>query len=347
MSGTSAGKNVIVQGRLLSVWGGNLWKGSAKTDDRTKQPVIDPKTQQPIMEYGFILAFPKHLLTQENMVEGKPAHFYAAAFQEAQSIYPHGVPKEFAWKWRDGDSPEVDKKGFPYNQRTGYAGHWILTCSTRIPFPVFKYEGAYIQINDGVNAGDYVTVQLSIKAHAAASTTSKPGMYLNPTMLLLSQKGDPIVTASKDPSSGFGDAPPMAASWMVPASTQAPSNFGQFADTQTAQQQMAAPFGSAPGVPQMPQAPVAPAAPHYGTLPQAHQPAAPQFAPHGVPGVPVPGVPVTPMAPAAPQPQGYPGMVPGQAPGVPAAAPGYAPGYSAAGGPGVPMMPGMPGHYPR
>lgn len=322
---TSSGKTVTVQGRLVSVFGGSLWKGSPKVDDRTKQPVFD-KAGQPVIDYGFRLAIPKHLMTQENFADGKPFHFYGAAYNEAFSLYANGVPEDFAWKWTDGDSPKVDKKGLPYNKREGWAGHWILSCSTRIPFPVFKFENnSYIQISEGVNNGDYVTVQLAVKAHLPQSNTSKPGMYFNPTMLLLSMKGEPIVGASRDPAAGFGSVAPQTASWMVPASTpQAPAGFGQFANGMAPQQ---APM--IPGMPQQQQAPPmpqAPAAPHYGTLPQAHQPAPAQQA----------YMPPMPQQPA----QGY---APPQAPMMPQQH--QAPPMPQA--PAAPMMPGMPYPYPQ
>ena len=305
---TSAGKTVTVQGRLVAVIGGNLWKGIAKVDERTKMPVMD-KTGNQIVDYVFKLAIPKSLMTQENMADGKPFHFYAAAYNEAFSLYANGVPEDFAWKWMDGDSTKVDKKGIPYNKREGYPGHWILTCSTRIPFPIFKYENSsYVQISEGVNNGDYVTVQLNVKAHLPQSNTSKPGMYFNPVMMLLSQKGEPIMAATRDPAATFGNVAPQAASWMIPASTpQAPTNFGQFANGFAPQQQQQAPM--IPGMPQVPpqqpmapQMPQAPVAPHYGTLPQVHQPQVPQMPPQQPMAPQVPQMPGAPMPPGMPYP---------------------------------------------
>ena len=172
----------------------------------------------------------------------------------------------------------------------------VLSCITRIPMKVFSYNGAYKEISEGVNAGDYVQVNVNIKAHTAEGT-SKAGMYYNPSLVLLVQKGDPVVSAVKNPESAFGQMAPVAAPWMIPASTPAaPENFGQFAAGQQSQQQAAQGFPM-----QQPQAPAAPVAPHYGVLPQVHQPqapAAPQqaMAPQGFPMQ--QAAPAAPVAPA-------------------------------------------------
>ena len=294
---TSKGTNVIVQGRLLSIWGNDLWKGQVKTDDRTKQPVLD-NSGQPINEWGFLISIPKSICTQDQMVDGGAAHFLKAMNDEAMSIYPNGMPPNFAWKMRDGDTA-VDNNGQPYSNREGYKGCYVLTCNTRYAVPVFKHhQGAYVQISEGVNAGDYVNVQLSIKAHPAAGN-SKPGLYLGPTMVLLVQKGEPIVTAMRDPNLTFGAQAPQAASWMVPASTpQAPASFNQFAQQQAPQGPMTGTMSGGMPMMQQQQAPQAPVTPHYGTLPQTHQPQMQQQAPQGMPMTQQQQAPQMPAAPA-------------------------------------------------
>ena len=275
---SSQGTSANIQGRLLWVLGNSLWKGNPKVDDRNKQPVIDQKTGLQVIEYGFGLAIPKSTLTQDQIRIGGTGEWYAKAMAEIQSIYPNGMPKDFAYKWKDGDT-DVDNDGELYSKREGYAGCMVLSCITRIPVKVFSYNGAYKEISEGVNAGDYVQVNVNIKAHTAEGT-SKAGMYYNPSLVLLVQKGNPIVSAVKNPESAFGQMAPVAAPWMIPATTQAaPENFGQFAAAQ---------------------APAAPVAPHYGVLPQVHQPQAPAapVAP-AMPG----GFPMAPQAPVAPAPQ--------------------------------------------
>lgn len=323
----SNGRNVIAQGRLVWILGDSLWTGKAKVDDRTNQPVIDSKTGKQVIEYGFGLAIPKSILTNENMGVGGPAEIWAAMHQEALSLYPSGqLPPGFAMKFKDGDTA-VDQNGVPYSQRDGYAGHIVLTCVTRIPLQVFKHQGAYIQITEGVKCGDYVTVQLAIKAHTAEGQ-SKPGLYVNPSMVLFTMAGEPIIGASKNPETLFGANAPVTASWMVPQTTpQVPANFGNMA---AAAQAPAVPqFPGVPGMqapPQMQQPPVQQTQPHYGVLPQVHQPQAQVqqaagFPVGNFPPAPNAGTMGVPQAPAMPT---YPSNQAMGVPGVPTfPVPGY------------------------
>ncbi len=289
MSTESTGRNVMVTGRVVYVLG-NLFKGQPKVDQNTKQPVKNQAGEQ-VMEYGFGLAVPKASITE----------VWNAMHSEALSIYPQGLPPNFAMKYKDGDGP--DHNGVPFSKREGYAGCLVLNLSTRLPIKFFRFEnGANILINEGIKCGDYVNVQVSIKAHPAQGTW-KAGLYMNPNAVQLVGYGTEIVnTPSGDTI--FGAAPPP----MPVGATAMP----------TAPQpgQMLVP-------PTAPAMPPPQAAPHYAVVPPIHQPppGGQPLGNAGVPaspgaGYPAPGVAATPMAPyqagppsAATVPS-YPGMPP-------------------------------------
>jgi len=310
MTTQSNGNNLVVQGRIVWITGESLFEGKQKTDFNTNAPVFG-NDGNPVVEYGFGIAIPKiDPATGQNSAEY--VKVYQALHAEALTLYPGGqLPPGFAMKYKDGDS--VDHNGKSFSEREGYAGHIVLSCTTQIPIKFFKFEGGNnILVNDGIKNGDYVNVQLNIKAHPAKGQ-GKPGLYLNPSAVQLIQAGQEII---KTPSGDaiFGQAAPAYSGQVV-------------ADTAPTMPNVAhAP--AAPAMPgQAPAAPVAPVAPapHYDVLPAGHQPQAPV----------APAAPVMPgQAPAAP-------VMPGQAPAAPVmpVMPGQAPVAHA---PAAPVMPVMP-----
>lgn len=287
MSATQ-GRTLMVQGRIVWV-SGDLFRGRAKTDFNTRQPIIDPRTGTPSMEYGFGLAVPKSVLNQT--AQGQPGEIWAAIHEEAYSLYPsRQLPPSFAMKFKDGDG--IDDKGVSFAQREGYAGHLVFALTTQLPIKFFRFEnGQNILINEGIKCGDYVNVQLSVKAHPAKGQ-GKPGLYLNPNAVQFLGYGKEIINMPSGDQLFGTQAPavPQGAS-LTPI---APAGF----ITPTAAPQ---PMGQAYGQPQA--APTTSALPNYAVLPQAFQPAAPapQFAQSvaATPG----SMPTAPATFAAPQPQ--------------------------------------------
>ncbi|MFM6929440.1 MAG: hypothetical protein ACKOX6_13310 [Bdellovibrio sp.] len=329
MSATE-GKNVMVQGRIVWV-AGDLFKGKPKTDQNTRQPIIDQKTGLQKIEFGFGLAVPKSVLNQ--MGAGEPGEIWRVIHEEAQAMYQgRQVPPAFAWKYKDGDS--VDQNGVPFAQREGYAGCLVFACTTSIPIKFFKFDqqlNQNIQVNEGIKCGDYVNVQLSVKAHPAIGQ-GKPGLYLNPNAVQLIGYGKEIVNAPSGDQVFGTQAPPLP-----PGASATPvAPMGGF---------LTSPNGQAPqsfGPPPV-QAPAAPAAPNYGVLPPIHQPqnqqvpqapVAPQQFGMGMPGP--AGFPPPAVAPQAPQPMGYQQPV----------APQFHGTQPTPAGNGMPSFP-MPGHQYR
>lgn len=251
MSMNSKGQDKLVSGRIVWV-AGDLFTGNVVRDQITKQVKIDQTTGKPQVEYGFGLSIPKN----------EANDLIAAIQQEAMQLFQN-IPNGFAFKMIDGDS--IDSKGVPYSQREGYAGCYVFACkSAKIPPKFFIFEnGNNFQVNQGIKCGDYVRVQLGIKAHGAVGQ-GKPGMYLNPFAVQLSAIGKEIVnTPSGD--SIFGTSAPQA-----PAGYQAP-------------QAPAFPMQSQQT--QMPQQPVAPPQPNWNVVPngQPQQTQMPQQPNNGFP----------------------------------------------------------------
>jgi hypothetical protein len=290
MTTQNNGNSIMVQGRI--VWtSGNLFQGAHQKDDRTKQPLFN-QDGSPKIVYGFGLAIPK-IDPRTGQFTPEYVKIYQTMQAEALTLYPGGhIPQGFSMKYKDGDT-DIDQSGTPYSKREGYAGHIVVACTTQLPIKYFRFEGGNnILVNDGIKCGDYVNVQLNIKAHPAIGQ-GKPGLYVNPSAVQLIQPGKEIInTPSGDQL--FGTAAPTYAGTVEAPTAPPMPNMGAPAMPGTpAMPPMGAP--AAPTYPAQPAPAVAqPApAPHYGVLPPGHQPA---------PAQPAPAAPTYPAQP------GYPGM---------------------------------------
>jgi len=261
----------MVDGRI--VWTvGSLFEGRIKTIFGTQQPRLNQQGET-MKEYGFGLAVPKSVLNQVGA--GQPGEIWSAIHEEAFTLYPsRQIPPAFAMKYKDGDTG-IDDKGISLSQRKGYAGHLVFALTTSLPMKFFRWEnGAYVQISDGIKCGDYVRVQVSVKAHAA-SGQGKPGLYLNPNAVLFLGYGEEIVNAPSAENIFGNQAPP------VPAGASATPLAPQGMPAMPQMQQQT--YGAPPMQPQQVQ-------PNYGVLPPQHQPqqfqAAPSPQPTGMPPIP-------------------------------------------------------------
>ena len=272
----SNGNNVMVQGRLVWVTGPSMFEGKQKTDFNTNQPVFG-QDGSPVKEYGFGLAVPKvDPKTGQNTEEF--TKLWQALHQEAFTLFPNGkVPPNFSMKFKDGDG--IDHNGKSFADREGYAGHIVLACTTQIPIKFFRFEGGNnILVNDGIKCGDYVNVQLNIKAHPAKAQ-GKAGLYVNPSAVQLIQQGKEIInTPSGDQI--FGQAAPAYSGQVVADQAPAMPNMQGMPNTQQPPMQ---------GMPNMQaqqqqQAPMQ-AQPHYDVLPNNMQPQQQQPPMQGMPNM--------------------------------------------------------------
>lgn len=319
MSTTTAGRNIMVQGRIVWV-SGNLFTGRIKTVFGTNTPQKNDQGENK-MEYGFGLAIPK-----ANIQE-----IWNAMHEEAWLMYPsRQFPPTFAMKYKDGDT-SIDDDGKPYSLREGYPGCMVVSCTTSIPIKYFRLEnGQNYLVSDGIKCGDYVNVQLTIKAHGPIGQ-GKPGLYMNPNAVQFLGHGKEIINApSGDQIFGTNQLPLPPGASAVPIASNPNAMLVPPGGAQMPPP-MAPPQGQYPQ-----QSPVIPQqqqpAPHYGVIPQQHQPPpggqpmAPQMPGYPQQGAPMPQQPnYPPQQPAYPPPQqpqqGY-AQQPGQPGGMPAM-PGY------------------------
>jgi hypothetical protein len=242
------------------VWG-NPAKPRIKKDDKTKHPILRDGKQ--VEQWAFGVAFEKSVFNTQ---------IWPAMMAEAQTVYPQGFPPAFSWKFKDGDT--VDRAGKPYSAREGYAGCFVLGISTEaFAPPIYRYENnAYRQINpDEIKCGDYVALNLNIKANKPVDVSHTPGLYINPNGIELVGFGTEIVSAGADANEMFGAAGQRQAHALPPGASaapvsSAPANVGmpvQAANGMPAGMPTAAPVVHAapPVVPPAPVAPVAPPAP--------------------------------------------------------------------------------------
>lgn len=229
------GRDTFVRGRIVwtSAEKGDVFKGRPQTDKNTKAPRVDKNGKQ-IISYGFGLAVPKMLDGQPNQ---ELARFEAMMMDEARTIYPSGIPPKFTFKFKDGDT-DIDENGKPYRERDGYPGHKVFALTSMIPVKFFKFEtsiGKNVMIESGIKCGDYVNVQVNLRAHGPLNGGA-PGMYLNPNAAQLIGYGTLIEsrTYQVDGDSLFGAQAPgsfQGASQMPPAQPM-----GGFPDAQPMQQ---------------------------------------------------------------------------------------------------------------
>lgn len=247
-------------GRL--VWGNPFTARDVK-DGQGK--VVNGQDGKPLQEYSFGLSIPK----------SECAAIFAVMGAEAAAACPGGIPANFAWKYKDGDTN--DANGKPYSAREGYAMCAVFSFNTRFPVPVFQRQGSgLVQLTQGVKTGDFVRVAVTIDGHGAKPGVmgSKAGLYLNPTMVELVGYGEAILRGA-DPDDVF--ATPAA----LPAGASAtPVASGPMAAPQ-APQAAPQPPGFPPQAPAAaPTAPAAPPQPH-ATFPNGPQPGQPSAAPGG------------------------------------------------------------------
>lgn len=139
--------------------------------------------------------------------------FYAAIYKEAVESFPQLVQNgvithpSFSLKVMDGDG--MDSNGKPNSTKPGMAGHMILKLSTRF-VPGCFHEGKFgamdqIQEPDkAIKPGYFIRARLVVKGNDwKPGSNTKPGIYLNPSLISLVGYGPIIQSASADPNEAF------------------------------------------------------------------------------------------------------------------------------------------------
>jgi hypothetical protein len=139
---------------------------------------------------------------------------YNKIYNEAKISHPNlfdasgnCINPKFAFKIIDGDSQIPNEKGKKPCDREGFPGHWILNFSNGFaPKCYINENGAYAEIPDPsaiIKRGYYVQVYGTVKGNG---NTSKPGVYLNHSMILFCGHGEEIISGP-DVNAVFGTTP--------------------------------------------------------------------------------------------------------------------------------------------
>ncbi len=204
---------LLPMGRLVF---GNPLVFAQSTDYNTKRPKVAKDGVTPVMECTFGFAIPK---AGEQHWAQTP--WGALLYAEGSAAFPTMIARDdFAWKIIDGDSPKPNKAGTIINSKEGYAGHWVMTLSTRFgavrSFKVNQQFGTTdecIAVTD-IKTGDYGRLVLTCNNNKDATGNAQtPGLYLNPLAFCKDKDGVAIVGEGQqavDVNAAFGGVAPTA-----------------------------------------------------------------------------------------------------------------------------------------
>ena len=259
-----------------------------------------PNVGQPTRKWFFALAIPK-------TDPGWPA-FWAELSKEARAGFPtlfdaqgNCINPRFSWKLVDGDSQVPNENGKVPAQQEGFAGCWVVRFQSGFAPKCFDNSNA--PLPDGtIKRGSYIRVAASITSNGDAS---KPGLYVNPSLVQLCGYG-PEIVSGPDAGAAFAapvqlpagaSATPLAPSHAMPAPVQqGPAGYAPPPPPAAPVQQ-----GPAGYAPPPPPAPVQQGPAGYAPPPP---PAAPvQQGPAGYAPPPPPAAPAYGFAAGAPEPE--------------------------------------------
>lgn len=118
----------------------------------------------------------------------------------ARDMPQHHKRPNFAWKFVDGDSDEVNQRGRAWNTKEGYPDHQVVTFTTSREFQTC---GTDLQSIDpaAVKAGSFVRVAGDIKGNGR---DDKPGVYVNLGAVQFVETGPEISLGGVDIKQAFG-----------------------------------------------------------------------------------------------------------------------------------------------
>ena len=213
---------ITIQGRLVQ--GGVVLKPAK--DMKTGQPKKDD--QGKVIEECFMaIAVPKN--------DPNLGTYYAAFLAESQASFPHLFPNgaqqsthpRFAMKWQDGDGTDSNGKSVAGNE--GFAGHWIIKCSSRFAPNCYERNahGQLVQLTDPekvIKRGYYVAVGLNIAGNGVEANNAQavPGLYVSPNLVLYVQPGQEIISGP-DPNAAFAGVNAQPSGATPPSNLAAPA----------------------------------------------------------------------------------------------------------------------------
>lgn len=208
-----------------------------QTKDLHGKPLViknGPQAGQPTQRYYFAVAIPKGAEVAACAAQGWPASFGWALTEWGKQIYAFGFQAfpsmaqrpDFAWKIEDGDSTIPNQKNRKPCDQEGFPGHWIIRLSSsfqpRLYTLIGQSEPKVLDQPNGILPGYYVQVNFNVTSN---KEQSKPGLYMNHSMVCLMAFGQPITFGPDVGSAGFGQnaALPAGASMTPPANFQPPA----------------------------------------------------------------------------------------------------------------------------
>lgn len=168
-------------GRIVQ---GHPMKQQAKTDKKTKQPKLG-RDGKPLYEYFCALAIPKPQFEQ---------HLRQWFDHAARTFWPQGQwqRRDFAWKFVDGDSTEVNQANRRWCDYEGYPGHFVLSLRSGFAYQIVAPDGVTPIVDETkIKCGDFARAYIRVNGNAAEAD-QKPGLYLNPQFLQLMGYGEQI-----------------------------------------------------------------------------------------------------------------------------------------------------------
>jgi len=183
-------------GRLLQ---GSVYEPQDK--DMNGNPLTiksGPNIGKPTVKYYFAIGIPKG---QEQHWAQTPwgAIIYAAG----QAAFPQICNNpNFAWKVMDGNAPTTDSKGIVQPPRDDWKNNWILRFSSSFAPKLYNKDGSAALLEpNAIRLGYYVQVFGQVDGN---NTPSKPGVFLNHSMVALTAFGPEIIIGPNASAVGFG-----------------------------------------------------------------------------------------------------------------------------------------------
>jgi hypothetical protein len=113
--------------------------------------------------------------------------------------------KDFAWKIKDGDSEDTNKKGERLCDKEGYPGHWVFSLES-LQQPRLVNEDHTERFGQNFKRGDFVRVAGFCKG--TNGSEGNPGLYLTHTHVMFIREGDPIGSSNRTSRDAFGESDP-------------------------------------------------------------------------------------------------------------------------------------------
>lgn len=204
-------------GRLIM---GSLYEGSkTDADGNPRVTKTGPNVGSAYVQFFFGVAIPK----------GAEPHWAQTAWgQLIMAVGAAAFPqvyqsRTFAWKIIDGDSTELNEEGRRPCDREGAPGHWIVKFSGGFQPKLFQQTGPRIFSDltapGLIRKGYWIQVAGNVKDNVPSK---KPGVYLNPSMVLF-VRADAEITSGPDAATVFEGA---AISEPLPGMSALPAGFG-------------------------------------------------------------------------------------------------------------------------